>query len=42
VTEFVVVAAPPAEPAAATAWVQDLAAQWNVTPGPAPGVLPAI
>ena len=32
VTEFVVVAAPPAEPAAATAWVQDLAAQWDVTP----------
>jgi len=34
VTEFVVVAAPPAEPAAASAWVRDLAAQWNVTPGP--------
>ena len=33
VTEFVVVATPPAEPAAATAWVQDLAAQWGVTPG---------
>ena len=32
VTEFVVVATPPAEPAAATAWVQDLAAQWDVTP----------
>jgi probable F420-dependent oxidoreductase len=32
VTEFVVVATPPAEPAAATVWVQDLAAQWNVTP----------
>ena len=33
VTEFVVVATPPAEPAAATAWVRDLAAQWDVTPG---------
>jgi len=33
VTEFVVVATPPAEPAAAIAWVQDLAAQWNVKPG---------
>jgi probable F420-dependent oxidoreductase len=33
VTEFVVVAAPPAEPAAAAAWVQELAAQWGVTPG---------
>ena len=33
VTEFVVVATPPAEPAAAIAWVRNLAAQWNVTPG---------
>jgi probable F420-dependent oxidoreductase len=33
VTEFVVVAAPPADPAAAGSWVQDLAAQWDVTPG---------
>lgn len=36
VTEFVVVAAPPAEPATAASWVQDLAAQWDVTPGPYP------
>jgi probable F420-dependent oxidoreductase len=33
VTEFVVVAAPPAEPAAAVGWVRDLAAQWGVIPG---------
>jgi hypothetical protein len=33
VTEFVVVAAPPAQPAAATAWVGELAARWGVTPG---------
>jgi probable F420-dependent oxidoreductase len=33
VTEFVVVAAPPAQPAAATTWVGELAAQWGVTPG---------
>jgi probable F420-dependent oxidoreductase len=32
VTEFVVVAAPPTEPAAAASWVQELAAQWGVTP----------
>jgi probable F420-dependent oxidoreductase len=32
VTEFVVVAAPPPKPAAAAAWVQELAAQWGVTP----------
>jgi hypothetical protein len=33
VTEFVVVATPPAQPAAAAAWVGELAAQWGVTPG---------
>lgn len=33
VTEFVVVATPPADPAAAVTWVQELAAQWSVTPG---------
>jgi alkanesulfonate monooxygenase SsuD/methylene tetrahydromethanopterin reductase-like flavin-dependent oxidoreductase (luciferase family) len=33
VTEFVVVAAPPDQPAAATVWVKQLAAQWGVTPG---------
>jgi hypothetical protein len=33
VTEFVVVATPPAQPAAVTTWVEDLAAQWGVTPG---------
>ena len=33
VTELVVVAAPPADPAAAASWVQDLAAQWDVIPG---------
>jgi hypothetical protein len=34
VTEFVVVATPPAHPAAATTtWVEELAAQWGVTPG---------
>jgi probable F420-dependent oxidoreductase len=33
VTEFVVVAAPPADPAAAIRWVQDLAAQWGVIRG---------
>lgn len=32
VTEFVVVAAPPPKPAAATTWVQELAARWGVTP----------
>jgi probable F420-dependent oxidoreductase len=32
VTELVLVAAPPPDPPAATAWVRDLAAQWNVTP----------
>jgi hypothetical protein len=32
VTEFVVVAAPPDQPTAATAWVKQLAAQWGVTP----------
>jgi probable F420-dependent oxidoreductase len=31
VTEYVVVAAPPADPAAATAWVAGLASQWGVT-----------
>ena len=35
VTELVVVAAPPPDPAAATTWVQGLAAQWAVTPGQA-------
>ena len=33
VTELVVVAAPPTDPAAAATWVQDLAAQWAVAPG---------
>jgi probable F420-dependent oxidoreductase len=33
VTELVVVAAPPPDPSAATTWVQELAAQWGVTPG---------
>jgi probable F420-dependent oxidoreductase len=32
VTELVLVAAPPLDPLAATVWVHDLAAQWNVTP----------
>ena len=32
VTEFVVVATPPAQRAAATTWVEELAAQWGVTP----------
>ncbi len=32
VTELVVVAAPPADPTAAAAWVKDLAARWGVTP----------
>jgi probable F420-dependent oxidoreductase len=32
VTEFVVVATPPADPAAASDWVRELAAQWGVTP----------
>jgi probable F420-dependent oxidoreductase len=32
VTELVLVAAPPPDALAATAWVNDLAAQWNVTP----------
>ena len=31
--EHVVVAAPPAEPADAATWVQQLAAQWGVIPG---------
>lgn len=33
VTEFVVVASPPAHPAAAVTWVEELAAHWGVTPG---------
>jgi probable F420-dependent oxidoreductase len=33
VTEFVVVATPPAHPADAVTWVEELAAQWGVTPG---------
>ncbi len=33
VDELVVVASPPADPAGATAWVQELAVQWGVTPG---------
>ena len=33
VTELVVVAAPPAEPAAAVTWVRDLAARWGLIPG---------
>jgi probable F420-dependent oxidoreductase len=33
VTELVVVAAAPPDPPAATTWVQELAAQWGVTPG---------
>ena len=32
VTDFVVVSAPPPEPAAAATWVQELADQWGVTP----------
>ena len=32
VTELVVVAAPPADPTAAAAWVRELAAKWGVTP----------
>jgi hypothetical protein len=32
VTELVLVGAPPLDPLAATAWVHDLASQWNVTP----------
>jgi hypothetical protein len=32
VTELVVVGAPPADPAAATAWVAELAAHWSVAP----------
>jgi hypothetical protein len=32
VTDFVVVSAPPPEPAAAATWVQALADQWGVTP----------
>jgi probable F420-dependent oxidoreductase len=32
VTEFVVVAAPPADPAAAGTWVRELAGQWGVAP----------
>ena len=31
VTEYVVVATPPAQPAAATTWVAELAAQWGLT-----------
>jgi probable F420-dependent oxidoreductase len=34
VTELVLVGAPPAEPAAAAAWVADLAARWDLTPVP--------
>jgi probable F420-dependent oxidoreductase len=34
VTELVLVGAPPAEPAAAAAWVADLAARWDLTPMP--------
>jgi len=30
VTEFVVVAAPPAHPAAAVTWVEELAVQWDI------------
>jgi probable F420-dependent oxidoreductase len=37
VTEYVVVATPPAEPEAAPAWVAGLAADWGVTPGGPPG-----
>jgi probable F420-dependent oxidoreductase len=33
VTELVVVATPPAHPAAAVTWVEELAAQWGVPPG---------
>jgi probable F420-dependent oxidoreductase len=33
VTEFVVVASPPAHPAAAVTWVEELADQWGVTSG---------
>ena len=33
-TELVLVAAPPADPAAATPWVAELAAGWGLTPGP--------
>jgi probable F420-dependent oxidoreductase len=33
VTELVLVAEPPADPAAATAWAGELAAEWGVTPG---------
>ena len=36
VTEYVVVATPPAEPAAATAWVAGLAAEWGLTPDARP------
>ncbi len=32
VTDFVVVSTPPAQPTAAATWVQELAAQWGVTP----------
>jgi probable F420-dependent oxidoreductase len=32
VTELVVVAAPPADPSAATTWVHELSAEWGVTP----------
>jgi probable F420-dependent oxidoreductase len=33
VDEYVVVAAPPADPAAVPSWVQELAAEWGVRPG---------
>jgi hypothetical protein len=33
VTELVVVASPPAHPAAAVTWVEELADQWGVTTG---------
>jgi probable F420-dependent oxidoreductase len=33
VTELVVVGAPPADPAEATTWVEELAAHWGISPG---------
>jgi probable F420-dependent oxidoreductase len=36
VTEYVVVATPPADPSAATAWVAGLAVEWGLTPGARP------
>jgi probable F420-dependent oxidoreductase len=33
VTELVVVGSPPADPAAATTWVEELAAHWGIAPG---------